>query len=337
MPGTVTTAGPTAVRFALDAVPLARRVRLDLDLDLATDLDLRRVDGCWRLDLPRPAVDRLEYRFEIETADGTGSLVDPGNPDRIPGPFGDRSEIRFPEYRAPAWLDTPAGPEPRTVPGTAPVPTRLWSPQGLPDTTPAPLLLVHDGTDMAIRGSLLRWAAHRSAVAPLRVALLDPADGARADWYAANPAYAALLAGTVVPAIAGTVAVQGIVGLGASLGAVGMMTLHRTAPGLLAGLALQSGSFFTPELDPQESGFTWFGRLCATSTAIADSPGRPVPTLVTVGTVEENRANNERLTAVLRDQGWPVRADLVRDGHTMIGWRDAWFPALDELLEGAHG
>jgi hypothetical protein len=28
-----------------------------------------------------------------------------------------------------------------------------------------------------------------------------------------------------------------------------------------------------------------------------------------------------------------VTLRIVPDAHTMIGWRDAWFPALDELVE----
>jgi enterochelin esterase family protein len=27
-----------------------------------------------------------------------------------------------------------------------------------------------------------------------------------------------------------------------------------------------------------------------------------------------------------------VTLRVVPDAHTMIGWRDAWFPALDELI-----
>ena len=118
----------------------------------------------------------------------------PGNPRRVPNPFGDKSEIRFPDYREPNWLLTaPAGPV-RTVETPAgrldqPVPVRLWSPTGLSADTAAPLLLVHDGSDMAERGSLLSWATAMSRDQPIRVALLDPPHGLRDEWYAADPDY----------------------------------------------------------------------------------------------------------------------------------------------------
>ena len=51
--------------------------------------------------------------------------------------------------------------------------------------------------------------------------------------------------------------------------------------------------------------------------------------LITCGTIEENRFNNEAMAAALRRQHHPVTVRLVPDAHTMIGWRDAWFPALD--------
>src|SRR5690349_13867135 len=53
----------------------------------------------WVLDVPRPAVHRIEYRLELTHADGrTESVCDPGNPRRVPGDFGDNSELRCPGY-----------------------------------------------------------------------------------------------------------------------------------------------------------------------------------------------------------------------------------------------
>ncbi len=59
----------------------------------------------WSLALPRPEADRIEYQFEIRHRDGSSEVTcDPANPNRAPGPFGDRSVIEFPEYRHPSWL-----------------------------------------------------------------------------------------------------------------------------------------------------------------------------------------------------------------------------------------
>ncbi|MGZ4409731.1 MAG: hypothetical protein ACXVY6_13215 [Gaiellaceae bacterium] len=59
-------------------------------------------DGAWRLDFPRPEIDRLEYLLGIDGSFGP----DPTNPLRAPGPFGDKSVIEWPEYQPPSWLDS---------------------------------------------------------------------------------------------------------------------------------------------------------------------------------------------------------------------------------------
>lgn len=334
-----TEAGPTGVCFVLPD-PGATGVRLELDFDPGIDPEFTLVGDRWVLELPRPAVDRLEYQFTVRRGEHTDWVTDPGNPRRVANPFGDKSEIVFPGYRSPGWLGTePTGTLTdltAAAEGDVPaVPATLWSPAGLADTTPAMLLLVHDGTDMAERGSLLRWATRRSRVQPVRLLLLDPVSGLRDDWYAANQEYAVSLA-PVVERVRDLVVVSDIVGLGASLGAVGMMTLHRAVPGLLSGLALQSGSFFTRTLDPQESGYRLFDRLCAATEAVTATPPPPIPTLITVGSVEENRDNNEALARTLVAAGWEIRVSIFRDAHTMTGWRDAWFPDLDHLLDLVH-
>lgn len=317
-------------------------VRLEVDWVAPGGREYTWSDGVWSLELPRPAAWRIEYQLTLCDEGEPEWTVDPTNPRRVPGPFGDKSEIRFPDYREPVWLPTvPAGTaHPVTVPGApAPdgpaVPVRLWSPPGLDADTPAPLLVVHDGTDMADRGGLLRWASAHAVTTPLRVALLDPAPELRQDWYAAGPAYADHLADAVLPALRAQVACASVVGLGASLGALSMLYLHRRHPRALDGLALQSGSFFTREFDAQESTWPPFDRICAEVAAIA-GPGdhRPVPVVMTCGAVEENLANNRAMAAALTAHGYPVRFVMNPDAHTVIGWRDTWFPTLDALVDG---
>jgi enterochelin esterase family protein len=324
-------------------------VRLEVDWMLGYlgdgwDPEFAWSDGAWTLDLPRPAAWRLEYQLTVRRDGDTVWTTDPGNPRRVPNPFGDKSEIRFPDYREPSWLLTPAdGPitEIDTPDGrlTQPVPVKLWSPAGLASDVGAPLLLVHDGSDVADRGRLLSWAAEHARTRPIRVALLDPPVGLRDQWYSADPDYSAHLAEVVLPALTSRALTGPIVGLGASLGALAMLALQRRHPGSISGLGLQSGSFFTQELDPQESGYRHFGRVCAAVRQIGagpdlsiDAPPRAVPTLLTCGAIEENRFNNEAMVTALRAQQYPVTFRLVPDAHTMIGWRDAWFPALDELV-----
>jgi len=320
-------------------------VRLEVDWILgAVDPEFSWADGVWTLRMPRPDAWRLEYQLTVRRGTDYLWTADPGNPLRVPNPFGEKSEIRFPDYREPGWLLTaPEGPLCRVATPKGrldrSVPVQLWSPPGLSADVCAPLLLVNDGSDMAGRGSLLSWATAISSDLPIRMALLDPPAGLRDDWYAANPDYSDHIADIVLPAVTSRVLTGPVVGVGASLGALAMLALQRRHPGSISALALQSGSFFTPQFDSQERHFAHFDQVCAAVRFIAAGPDlaapgapRPVPVLITVGTIEENRANNEAMAASLRRQHHPVTVRIVPDAHTMIGWRDAWFPALDELI-----
>ena len=345
-PARVTAVSADAVEFHLaDAflsdVDDVTGVRLELDFSVdPTDPEFRRASDGWTLHLPRPAVQRLEYQFTVRSGDDTRWIPDPGNPARVPNPFGDKSEILFPGYRPPRWLTTVDTGHLRpltTARGELdePVPTTLWSPAGLAADTGAPLLLAHDGSDLARRGGLLQWAtaAIAGGAAPFRIALLDPAGGHRDRWYAADERYADHLATVVLPQLEDEVPVRSTVGLGASLGALSMLFLQRRHPGLLDGLVLQSGSYFTAVLDPQESGYDRFAHICRAVQALHAGPApQPVPVLITCGIVEENRANNEQMAAALRGQGYRVEMHLVPDAHTMVGWRDAWSPGVERLL-----
>ena len=168
----------------------------------------------------------------------------------------------------------------------------------------------------------------------MRVALV--AAGPRNKRYAANPAYARALATRVVPALRDAVGVEGRpVLMGQSLGALAALHAAWTDPGTFAGIFLQSGSYFTADLDPQESGFEFWpqvtGFVATVHAATQAAPDAPVTTL-TCGTAEENHANNlamrEQLSRVGVETGWGE----VRDGHTWTCWRDTLDPHLTELL-----
>jgi enterochelin esterase family protein len=168
----------------------------------------------------------------------------------------------------------------------------------------------------------------------MRVALLGP--GPRDDTYSANPAYTARLVDQLVPWLTSRYpTTHRPVLLGQSLGALAALHAGWSAPDLFAGLALQSGSFFTPELDPQESGFTFFDRVAAfvaeVSTARAAPPRLPMLAM-TCGTAEENLANNRRLRDHLRRIGVTVTWGEARQGHTWTCWRDTLDPHLTDLL-----
>jgi enterochelin esterase family protein len=318
-------------------------VRLEQDLGLG-GVAFTRERTQWWLRIPRPPVDRMEYLFEIEDANGRRSTItDPGNPLRAPGAFGDKSVLEFGDYRAPDWLHA-AG-----VPGVesalavdAPLLGSeltgvLWAPADLDDDEPAPLLVVHDGPEFAVLGGFTEYLAAMIAdgVLPLvRAALLAP--GERNDWYSANPAYAQTLMSQLLPTLPPATA---RIGVGVSLGALAMLHAHRTQPPGLDGLFLQSGSFFTPDLDGQESGFSGFAAVTEFVDSVQrdDADTHPVPTVITCGIAEENLANNQRIALRLTELGYRTSVHTVRDAHNYVAWRDALHPCLTGLINDVAG
>jgi enterochelin esterase-like enzyme len=337
MPGTEASVDDDGVTFVLtDRYRRVAAVRLVQELGLS-DLAFARERNYWWLRLPRPPVDRMEYLFEIEDDNGhRRTIADPGNPHRAPGAFGEKSVLTFPEYRPPPWLDVPGVDgdyEPFEVDAPllhATVTGSVWSPAGLDG--PAPLVVVHDGPEFASLGGVVAFLAASIATGtlpPVRAALLGP--GERNAWYSANADYADTLVEAVLPALPNA-SVR--VGVGVSLGALAMLHAHRTHGGAFDALLLQSGSFFTADLDGQESAFSGWADVTAFVASVhdAEADAYPIPTAMTCGVPEENLANNQRMAETLTRLGYPVQIAAVRDTHNYTAWRDALHPHLTDLI-----
>jgi enterochelin esterase family protein len=323
----------------LSGVRLAQQVRIPGDR-----LEFTRRGGSWQLTLPRPQVQRMEYRFELRhRVGGVEEVCDPANPLRAPGAFGDKSVLEFAGYRAPAWLDAPVLPGTETglaVPSRylrAEVDVRVWAPADAGPAEPLPLLVAHDGPEYAALSGLTTYVAALTAAGRLprhRLALLGPGD--RDEWYSANVSYAKALALAVLPAIRRRFEVAGpVVCMGASLGALAALHTQRRHPGLFGGLFLQSGSFFTRRLDPQERGF---GRYARITRFVGETRrgttlrAEPVPATLTCGALEENLPNNRAMAEVLRGQGYRAGLAELPDVHNYVAWRDAFDPHLTGML-----
>ena len=143
----------------------------------------------------------------------------------------------------------------------------------------------------------------------MRVALLAP--GPRDETYGANPAYPAMLARKAVPRLLRRFpSDHRPVLAGQSLGALAALHAAWSEPAAFAGLLLQSGSFFTPVLDGQESGFSRFGEVTdfvATVHAAGRAPAGFPAVAMTCGTAEENLGNNHAM------RGGPPAARGRRD------------------------
>ena len=295
--------------------------------------------GAWELRLPRPAVQRMEYKLELRRPGGaTESVCDPENPLRAGGGFGDSSELRCPGYRPPGWLDLPAAPG-RWRDVHLPLPAlrsetvaRVWSPAAATDR----VVVAHDGPDYDRYGRLGQYTAAMigaGRVPPFHLVLLSAAD--RLEWYSASPAYARALAVDVLPKLGAELgSTRPVVGVGASLGALAMLHCQRRHPAGFAGLFLQSRSFFQPRYDRHESGFRRYLRIVRfTGRVRRRDDGPAVPAALTCGAVEENLANNTGMAEALRRHGYAVTFAEVPDAHTWTGWRDAYDPHLTALLQ----
>lgn len=310
-------------------------------------LAFARRDGRWELRLPRPPVDRFEYELQLTFRDGRKALaLDPDAP-VVPGPLGDKSVLELPGYAQPGWVEAQALEGrirslrlPSARLRTA-VEGLLWSPQASDTAEPLPLLVVHDGPEYAVFSDLVHYldvATARRSLPRLRAALLAPV--LRNEHYSASARYADALVGEVLPALAELApAPVGLrpAGMGASLGALAFLHVHRRHPGSLGALFLQSGSFFRQRYDRQEADFPRFRRITRfVGTVFGTSAWPdPIPVSLSCGTGEENRHNNAAAAAALARQGYPVALNEIRDAHTWIGWRDALDPHLPEVLARA--
>lgn len=305
------------------------------------------LDGGWLVELPLPPLARLEYRFAVTGhVGGTDLVCDPAAP-RVRTAFGDRSVAELPGYAAPGWLDGPVVRGRRTRAASVrgeladPVRVSLWAPADATRGEVLPVLVAHDGPEYDELASLTRFCAAMIAAGRVprhRVALLHPGD--RDAQYSASPAWARTLAGPVMASLRSRVGVgPAPVVLGASLGGLAALTTAVGHPGTFAGVMSQSGSFFTPELDPQESGYRYYWRITDAVRTLRESVPAPVPLRVglTCGAAEENAANNRAVAASLRRAGHRVTHAEVADVHTWTAWRDALDPHLTAVLQDVWG
>ena len=320
------------------ADPDGRYTAVRLHSDLASR-ELARDNGEWRLELEEPGVERLEYQLEVVSDDGGSEYVlDPDNPHRAPGAFGDKSVLLLPTYEPPAWLDAP------TVDGqlisittagraAARVDVDLWSPADADPQEPLPLLVAHDGPEYDKLAALTRFAAakiHAEELPRHRVALLAPRE--RNEWYSASSRYTRALTHQVLPALAKQAPSYGPpAAMGASLGALALLHAEIRHPGTFGALFLQSGSFFMPRFDAHESNFPYYHRVVGFVSEILRTGYRTgVPTTLTCGSAEENIHNNRVMAETLEA---PLHE--VTDTHNYTAWRDAFDPHLTQLLAHA--
>jgi enterochelin esterase-like enzyme len=347
MPAPATTV-PSVIEGSLvftldDAARDLARVSLDCDDAITGRRRFRRTANGWLLSIPRPDLKRLEYRLVVTDRGGDTQVVcDPANPERVRTAFGERSVALMPGYERPRWLqqDVDLGimTDRTVVPLTIPV--TLWSPSGLDPGERARLLVVHDGPEYVDLADLAHYAGSVIAsgeVPPFRMVLMHPVERDR--WYAANDDYLDAEASVLEWLDAQLPTVGPWVTLGASLGGLTSLLLALRSGERFGGVLTQSGSFFTSDLDPQESTYPYFDRVVEAVREVEQSTttDRPLQVAITCGRLEENFANNDAMASALADQGHLVTFVPVPDLHNYTAWRDALDPALTDLLRTVWG
>lgn len=333
------------LRFRVElADPTVSAVRLECERVVPGPRAFRPEGTAWVLDLPRPPLARMEYRYEVTSADGTSLVLDPDNPATVSTAFGERSVLELPGYLPPAWLRAHgcAGHvETMTLAGETDdeVPVTVWRPVDLADETPAPLLLVHDGPEYDLLAAITTYAAaliEDGRLPPHRVALVHPV--VRDAWYSGSPQYLRTIADAGLDRLGETYALSGpVVVMGASLGGLTALLLGLLGSPRVGGVFSQSGSFFQVRHDEAESEYRYFGRISRLVQSVLDARHADHPLVVgmTCGALEENAANNQDMATALRRAGHRVEYTELADLHNYTAWRDALDPCLTEVLQMA--
>ena len=154
----------------------------------------------------------------------------------------------------------------------------LWSAAGTDPDERLPVLVAHDGPEYAEYSQLARYldsAVADLALPRMRAALLHPVQ--RSEHYSASARYTTAFARDLAPALRRRARASTLIGMGASLGALAMLHIHWLHPDMLAGLYLQSGSFFRRRYDKYEAGFPRFARISRFVGRVLNGRERPDP------------------------------------------------------------
>ncbi len=219
------------------------------------------------------------------------------------------------------------------------LPVEVLCPEGLPGDVAVPLLWVHDGPAYDRQAGLSQWLGARidnGDLPQVRVVLGDVRR--RTQWYSASPRYLRSFTMGLTQVKEFYSVREPVAVMGASLGGLTSL-LAGLSDQRVGGVFAQSGSFFTPQSDGQESGFARFDRI---TRAVQDvtgwhAGGRKLQVEMTCGASEENVFNNRLMATELAGVGVQVRLREVEGGHDYPSWNAALEPSLPQLLQRIWG
>lgn len=276
---------------------------------------------------------RLDYKF---VRNGSQWILDPGNPLRQRGGFGDNSEIRMPAYVPSPWVDRmssrPNGSysSARTLASTNlgyTVTYRVYTPPGYESGAldNLPVIYVTDGHEYADdqTGSMrivLDNLIAEDAIEPVVAVFIDPRVGGsnrRASQYVENPDFAAFVADELVPVIDGAYRTRATAGsraiLGTSLGGLNAAYFGAVRPEVFGLLAVQSPAF--------HAGSDIYGLY-------RDHPKRDLRVHITWGTINDVGSAGQNMADILTERGYDLQTVVLNEGHSWGAWR----ALLDDAL-----
>lgn len=286
----------------------------------------------WLREEAFPTDARLDYKFVIGSSTW---ILDPANPHRQRGGFGDNSEIRMPDYVPSPYVTRRAGvprgdySSSRSVASSAlgyTVNYRVYTPATYPaGDWDLPTIYVTDGHEYAddAVGSMrivLDNLLHDGLIPPVMAVFVDPRVGSsnlRGDQYVENPDFAAFLADELVPEIEATYRArpgrQWRAILGTSLGGLNSAYVGAVRPDAFRMIGIQSPAF--------HAGNEIYGLY-------RDHPGRDLKIHMTWGTIRDVGTAGEQMATILSDRGYEFETVVLNEGHSWGSWR----ALLDDVL-----
>jgi enterochelin esterase-like enzyme len=192
---------------------------------------------------------------------------------------------------------------------------------------PTPLLVVFDGQDYLRRAKLTTIVdnlIHQGRIRPLSLAMVAHGGRNRFVEYACSEATLGFVISSVIPLARKELNLvdidknPGAYGaMGASMGGLTSLHVALRKPEIFGKVLSQSGSFY-PEFVIYD--------------LVRQSANRDIRVWLGVGTLEFPYPYNQRMCALLAEQGYPVAWHAYQAEHNFTAWRDSLAPGLEHLF-----
>jgi len=287
----------------------------------------------WLHETTFPTNARLDYKIVLN---GKQWILDPANPRKQLGGFGDNSEVRMPDYFPSKWVHrrdgVPTGEiTPASITSSAlghPLSYQVYTPPGYENLADLPVMYVTDGHAYADdrMGSMVPVMdnlIHEGKLRPMMAVFIDMrvyGKNLRGDLLIMNPDFVTCVAEELVPIIDDQYRTstdrwdRGM--LGTSLGGLNSAWFAYQAHAVFGRIAIQSPAFHAGD-----------GRIVG---LFKNSPRLDVDIFMSWGTFNDFGETTRRFKNILDDKGYEYRHVVVNEGHSWGNWR----ALLDDVLVG---